>query len=85
MYYRISNVNDKKKMIIAINDHGQSFYFKQTQLVVYKFDTICKGIQKGIHFFIFNLKTSKLSNRLSSNGPKSQIFGPRKDSDLVPC
>ena len=28
-------------MIIAINDHGQSFWFKQTQFVVYKFDTIC--------------------------------------------
>ena len=34
------------KMIIEINGHGQSFYFKQTQLVVYKFDTICKGIQR---------------------------------------
>ena len=33
-------------MIIAINDHGHSFWFKQTQLVVYKFDTICKGIQR---------------------------------------
>ena len=33
-------------MIIAINDHGQSFWFKQTQHVVYKFDTICKGIQR---------------------------------------
>ena len=34
------------KMIIAINDHGQSFYFKQTQLVVYKSDKICKDIQR---------------------------------------
>ena len=34
--------------------------------------------------FIFNLKTSRLSNCLSSNGTKSQIFGPRKDSDSVP-
>ena len=33
-------------MKIAINDHGQSFCFKQTQLVVYKFDTICKDIQR---------------------------------------
>ena len=33
-------------MIVAINNHGQSFWFKQTQLVVYKFDTICKGIQR---------------------------------------
>ena len=36
----------KKKMTIAINDHGQSFWFKQTHHVVYKFDTICKGIQR---------------------------------------
>ena len=34
------------KMIIAINDHGQSFYFKQIQLVVYKFDKIYKDIQR---------------------------------------
>ena len=33
-------------MIIAINDHGPSFWFKQTQLVVYKFDTIYKDIQR---------------------------------------
>ena len=47
IYIIINNLNDKKKkMIIAINDHGQSFWFKQTQLVVYKFDTICKGIQR---------------------------------------
>ena len=43
----MNNVNDKKKKkkIIAINDHGQSLCLKQTQLVVYKFDTICKSIQ----------------------------------------
>ena len=34
------------KMLIAINNHGQSFCFKQNQLVVYKFDTICKDIQR---------------------------------------
>ena len=34
------------KMIIAINDYGQSFCFKQAELVVYKFDTICKDIQR---------------------------------------
>ena len=39
---------------------------------------------KGIHFFILNLKTSRLSNFLSSNDTKSQIFGLRKDSDSVP-
>ena len=33
------------------------------------------------YFFIFNLKTLRLSNCLSSNGTKSQIFGPKKDSD----
>ena len=33
-------------MIIAINDHVQSFCFKQTQLVVDKSDTICKDIQR---------------------------------------
>ena len=32
------------KMIIVINDRGQSFWFKQTQLVVYKFDTISNAI-----------------------------------------
>ena len=39
----INNLNDKKKekKIVAVNDHGQSFWFKQTQFVVYKFDTIC--------------------------------------------
>ena len=42
----MNNVNDKKRMIIAINDHGQSYCFKQTQLVVYKFNTICKDIQR---------------------------------------
>ena len=39
---------------------------------------------KEIHFFIFNLKKSRLSNCLSSNGTKPQIFGSRKNSDLVP-
>ena len=34
-------------MIIEINGHGQSFYFKQTQLVVYKFDTICKAFKEN--------------------------------------
>ena len=34
----------KKKK--AINDDGQPFSFKPTQLVVYKFNTICKGIQR---------------------------------------
>ena len=29
------------------------------------------------------LKTSRLSNCLSSNGTKSQIFRPRKDSNSV--
>ena len=71
-------------MIIVIKDHGQSFCFKQNQLVVYKFDTICKGHLKGIHFFIFSLKTSRLSYCLGSNGTKSQIFGPRKDRFSVP-
>ena len=42
----MNNVNDKKRLIIAINDHGQSYCFKQTQLVVFKFDTICKNIQR---------------------------------------
>ena len=56
------------KVIIAINDHGQSFCFKQIQLVVSKLDTICKqGNSKGVPFFIFNWKTSSLSNCLSSN------------------
>ena len=32
------------KMITAINDHGQSFCFKQT--VVCKFNTICEDIQR---------------------------------------
>ena len=45
MYYRMNNVNDKK-MIVAINDHGQFYCFKQIQLVVCKFDTICKDIQR---------------------------------------
>ena len=31
-------------------------------------------LSKEIHFFIFNLKTSELSNCLSSNGIKSQIL-----------
>ena len=71
-------------MIIAINDHGQSYCFKQAQLVVYKFETICKDIQRESISFFFNLKASRFSNCLSSNGTKSQIFGPRKDSDSVP-
>ena len=41
----MNNVSDKK-MIIAINDHGQPYCFRQTQLVVYMFDTICKDIQR---------------------------------------
>ena len=44
---------------------------------------ILQGHSKGIHFFIFNLKTPRLSSCLNSNGTKSQIFGPRKDSDSV--
>ena len=51
IYYRVNNVNDK--MIKAFNDHGQSCCFKQTllnplnfKLVVYKFDRICKDIQR---------------------------------------
>ena len=39
---------------------------------------------KGNLFLILDLKTSKISNCLSSNGTKSQIFGRRKDSDSVP-
>ena len=40
-------------MIIAINGHGQSFWFKQIQLVVYKLDSICKGIQsESISLFL---------------------------------
>ena len=42
----MNNVNDKKKVIIAINDHGQSYCFKQTQLAVHKFNTIYKDIQR---------------------------------------
>ena len=42
-----------------------------------------QGHSKGIHFFIFNLKTSRLSSCLSSSGSKSRIFGPRKDSNSV--
>ena len=34
------------KMIIAVNYHGKFFWFKQTQLVVYKFDTSCNYIQR---------------------------------------
>ena len=40
---------------------------------------------KGNPFLIFNLKTSRISNCLSSNGTKFQIFGCRKDSDELPC
>ena len=42
----MNNVDDKKKMLIAINDHGQSYCFKKTQRVVYKFGTICRNIQR---------------------------------------
>ena len=45
-----------KKMIIAINDHGQSFWFKQTQHVVYKFDTICKMKQIKLNESAINNK-----------------------------
>ena len=62
----------KKKMIRAINDHGQSFWLKQTQLVVYKLDTICKGIRRE-SISLFSI--GRLSNCLSSNGIKFQIFG----------
>ena len=41
----MNNVSDKKT-IIAISDHGQYYCVKQTQLVVYKFDTICKDVQR---------------------------------------
>ena len=40
------------KMIIAINDHGHSYCFDETQFVVYKFDTICKT-PKGNPFLYF--------------------------------
>ena len=43
MYYCINNVNDKND---NSNDHGQSYCFKETQLVQYKFDTICRDIQR---------------------------------------
>ena len=43
MYYRINNVNAKND---NSNDHDQLYCFKETQLVVHKFDTICKDIQK---------------------------------------
>ena len=43
MYYRISNVNDKND---NTNGHGQSYCFKVIQLVVCKFDTICKDTQR---------------------------------------
>ena len=39
-------------MIIAINDHGHSYCFDETQFVVYKFDTICKT-PKGNPFLYF--------------------------------
>ena len=41
---------------------------------------------KGNPFLYFQFKdfNLRLSNCLSSNGTKSQIFGPRKDSDSVP-
>ena len=42
IHYRISNVNDKN---FNSNDHDQLYCFKETQFVVYKFDTICKDIQ----------------------------------------
>ena len=43
IYYHINNANDK-------NDnskyHGQSYCFKETQIDVYKFNTIRKDIQR---------------------------------------
>ena len=71
------------KMIMAIYDLDQSFCFKQTQDLVYKIRHTLQGHSKGIHFFIFNLNTSRLSSCLSSNGTKFQ-FRPRKDCDSVP-
>ena len=42
-----------------------------------------QGHSKGIHFFIFNLKTLRFSNCLGPNGTKSQTFGPTKDGNSV--
>ena len=41
MHYHISIINDKSD---NSNDYDQSF--KETQLVTYKFDIICKEIQR---------------------------------------
>ena len=49
IYYRINNVNDKND---NSNYYHQLYCFKETQLVVCKFDTICKDIQReAISFF----------------------------------
>ena len=43
IYYRTNNVNDKND---NDNDHDQLYCFQETQRVVYKFDRICKDIQR---------------------------------------
>ena len=47
------------KVIIAINDHGQSFCFKQIQLVVYKLDNLQTRTFKGNAFLYFQLEDFK--------------------------
>ena len=61
------------KIIIAINDHGQSFCFKQTQLVAYKSDTTCKDIQReSISLFsIWRLQGSPVFSVPMALNPKS--------------
>ena len=49
IYYRINNVNEKND---NNNDHGQPYWFKETQIVAYKFDTVAKNSQrKSISLF----------------------------------
>ena len=61
-------------MIIAIamsvSDHTA---LKKSYLFYLSF-TYLHGDSKGTHFFIFNLKESRLSNYFNSTGTKSHIF-----------
>ena len=75
----MNNVNDKND---NINDHSLSYTLQNAKLLHIRSTQSARAI-KGNPFFIFNLKTSSLSNCLRFNGTKSQIFRSRKDSVSV--